>query len=556
MAGWADVFMDLISEGGKTAIHHGGMAIAKSTYAKPASPLGRLGEVSLAPLPTVAPPPWEGQNIAFDPPPWQPSLPITEKPQEGALEARTSDFASGGYSIPREDAFSAPEGAVSTPKGDMAGSYSDEWGEDLSIACAACTMRHLSTMTEAYRTAADTSDADERKRNLAIAAGEGLVWSRYDMTPAKLARTPADKLRAVMEAKRHIDPLMSDTPKAPEKLVLAWASVGEALRFANSANPKPTDKREVEVRMQDVIGLVGYLESTQEAKDHLPSIREARHRWTQEGFTPEALSFAEERLGRAVEDLTPDPGPDTVRKLYQMSRRANEAFFDAFFHGKGKPVAPDVSTIDFRHAFVDQRKAPADLVDRYTSDRGADGMFEALGSTPGTREAFARLAEFDRLRNVPVRDQPLPADFTPDGGWEAIHGAYFPDSNNILVGPQSVVGDAGDVYTLAEETAHSLLHSNSCDIYSPDPGTAYEDLPQEKEAKTAALLALLSAGVPFEDDSGRPVNPKSVRFDVRAAEADMGPKMLGRVIWAANLIADALKGDIEGAAARSAACPK
>lgn len=235
-----------------------------------------------------------------------------------------------------------------------------------------------------------------------------------------------------------------------------------------------------------------------------------------------------------------------------------------------RPASPSIEQVDLEHAlyaqprdiqklrmkraFVDEKRPSASLVDRYTTSRPS--MADAFGSTPETRHAFERLAQFDQLRDVPVSDQPLPNFFAQNGNWSVVMGAYLPFENAILMGPQSVVGDARDVYTMAEETAHSLLHSLPCDIYSPEPGTAYEDLPEEREAKTAAMAAVLQAGVPFTDAVGRTVDPNEVRFDVEQAEQDMKPEMLTRVKWASGLLADAMMGDVAGAAAQSHACPR
>jgi hypothetical protein len=567
----AEVVYELLSEAGKHGLHLASQSILlrqqRSLQGAQTQPPPQGGQKtalpSIPPVPAI--PPLEVPPLEIPPLPQLDTPPLTfggtgdgpsaEAHGNGPVSVRPPSQVSEHSPASKNGSEAASEG------GSVSESYSAEWGEDLSIACAACTMRHLGAMHEALRSAAEASTSEERRRNLAIAAGEGLVWLRYDMTPDKVARTPTDKRAAVLEARRQVEPILQDMPKAPERLVLAWAATGEALRFARSPKPTEKDQLEVEARMQDVVGLVGYLETDlaadPKAQPHLAAIREARHRWTRDGFTPDALAFAEERLGAAAVALTPDPGPAKAQELARRAKAANDAFFRAFLAAKrkaGPESSPDIERINLRGAFVDRDTRPPDaMVQQFTMPRDAS---EALGATPETKEAFQRLAAFNQARNVPVRDEPLPMLTDESGGFGAVLGAYFPDGDNIFVGPQAVAEAPKDVYTLAEETAHSLLHNRRCNVWNSGPGVPYDEMPEEREAKAAAMLALLNAGLPFETDTGRRINPQRVKADLRAMEESMSPRMLGRVVWAADVIQRALRGDIEGAVAASRSCPR
>jgi hypothetical protein len=112
------------------------------------------------------------------------------------------------------------------------------------------------------------------------------------------------------------------------------------------------------------------------------------------------------------------------------------------------------------------------------------------------------------------------------------------------------------VDTTMEEVAHSLLHNRACDIYHPAPGTPYEDIPEEREAKAAVLLALLATGLPVETDTGAVIPPRVLAQDVRHDLAGMDPLMQHRAHWAAAILTQAIQGDIAGAAQAAVACPR
>lgn len=525
----ASALLDLVTHGGKLAMEHVAYRMRRreeqqeqqAIQTPPIQPLQELQPIhELAPLPV--------EPLMASPPTANPIADTVAKPQTHSVAA----------------------------------SYSTEWEEDPAVACAACTRRHLATMAEAARSAAEARTPEERRRNLAVWAGEGLVWHQYDVSPEKLARARPEHREAVAGAVRAMSPLLDSTPKAPERLVLAWAATGEALRFARSTSPTERDRQEIARRMADVEGWIGYLESSGDPalRPHLPGIREARHRLHREGYTPETLEFCEGRLRQAAVALTPDLGPEDCRDLHRRTKEIRDRFYAAMLRGMQaqKPASVpsgDIEGINLSGAYYDtDTRPPESLVRAYLEGHETQQETGPLGDTPETRRAFENLARFNAARNVPVRAEPLPSLVDEKGGWEMILGAYFPQGNHIYVGPQAVVEAPKDLYTLAEETAHSLLHNPRCNPYQ-SKGLRYEDMPEEKEAKTAAMLALLNATMPFETDAGRRIDPSRVRANIAALEAGMGPTMAKRVQWAANVIAEAIRGDTEGALREAPKCP-
>src|SRR5579875_833296 len=540
----ASAFLELATHGGKLALEHVAHRLRrKEERQEQAVP-------AFKPLPLQELRPLEPLAVLS---------PLTAQPLAGAAPAPASE----------------PAGDAGRQEG-AAPSYAEEFGMDDAspVACWPCTRRHLNTALVAAEDGAKAKSPEERQAATATVLGEVAVWQRYDITAEKLANTSPDRRRAVEAAMPGMLAAAGELPAPPGNLALAWSAAVEAFRFANSSaatlagettlekrREAAMERREADLRMEDVQGWVGYLDTLPlgpDAAPHLRAIRAARHRLNREGNTPEAIAQMRDALRAAAVALTPDPGAEAMERAAGHLRRAREAFYGGALgamkarKAAGAKPAADVERISLSGAYFDlETRPPERLARAYLVDREEP---DPLGSTPETRQAFENLARFDAMRNVPVRAEPLPSFFDEQGQWEAILGAYFPDGDHIYVGPQATVEAPKDLYTVAEETAHSLLHNTRCNIYR-SKGVPYEDMPEEKEAKTAAMLALLDAGMPLETDAGRRIDPRKVRADVRAMERDMGPTMLRRVQWAAGILQRAIRGDMQGAAAESGACP-
>jgi hypothetical protein len=179
-----------------------------------------------------------------------------------------------------------------------------------------------------------------------------------------------------------------------------------------------------------------------------------------------------------------------------------------------------------------------------------------VGATPQTERAIVNLLRLEAARGVPVRIEELPTVIENGQYAGQVLGAYYPAGDALLLGPQVWAEDPEDVNTVMEEVAHSILHNRRCDIYTPQPGTPYLEIPEEREAKAATLLALLATGIPVETDTGRVIPTPAVRQEVDQTLARMDPLMRHRASWAAQILTQAVQGDIQGAAEAAQACPK
>jgi len=221
---------------------------------------------------------------------------------------------------------------------------------------------------------------------------------------------------------------------------------------------------------------------------------------------------------------------------------------------RGSAVGP----LPPRGAFLDvDTRVPEEIARAYLEDLPPEEVRRLLGATPDTERAFVNLLRFQAARRVPTRLEQFPPIVEDGRVTGTILGAYLPEPGNEVVwlGPQVLSEDPRALDTQVEEVVHSLLHSPACDVYGKTR-LPYAEMPQEIEAKTAGMLARLRAGIPFETDTGRRIDPAAVRARADRIEADMGPLMRRRVEWAADVTARAIRGDIAGAAAASSACPR
>ena len=432
--------------------------------------------------------------------------------------------------------------------GQVGESYAAEW-EDLSIACAPCTRRHLSTITEATKVGATTSDPQTRRENFALAAGEALVWMEYDVTAEKLAKANPRDRAAIAQSVHNMQPVIQSMPMAPRQVVLAWATVGEAARFARSAKPTERDAAQVNIRMRDVDGMAGYLDSTYAGdpawQAHLAAIRQARHRWTREGYTPEALAQAETALHAATVDMTPDISDAEAHDVAKKARAARDAFYRDMAQGAYRPAAK---------ADVD-RDLPRELKGaRLDTATAQEPLNRLLGATDQTDAAYRNILKMQELRGVPVREENLPPVVQAGEVVGTIQGAYYPPGKNIWLSPAVVSESPNGLFTLTHESVHSLLHSPACDIYRDTDD--YANDPHEIEANAAATMALMDTGLPFEDDEGHRIDSREVKLDLQHLERRLSKRGMARVVWAAGILQRAIGGDPQGAAQASGACPR
>lgn len=534
-----DLAHDWARYGSRHLQHAIGMPGAKKPGAQGASGLPEMPKVPEIPPLNIPPMP---EHLRATP------AFASAAPAASALGAVASAPASGvSDSTTQEVAADMPEDMGA--QGDAPAAYGDEW-EDLSIACAPCTIRHLSTMTTELKAALTASSDAAKQLHLATWASEGLVWLEFDVTPEKLQRARTDRERlAIAQAAASMRPVLDSFPMAPPPLVNAWGAIAEAQRFGRNAERSERDEAQVNIRMREINGWVGSLD-THHASDpamqaHLDAIRKARHNWTREGYTPDALMQGEATIKAATVAMTPVPDDATIERAYQETRAARDAFYAAIMANKGRLERRDVD-----------RDLPRELKGARLDTQTAQApLNELLGATPATDAAFRGILKMQELRGVPVRVENLPPVIERGQIVGTIQGAYLPSGGgNVWLSPAAVSESPNGLFTLAHESVHSLLHSPACDIY---PGTDdYANDPHEHEANCAAALALMDMGLPFEDDEGHRIDSREVKLDLAAMERRLSKRGMARVQWAAGILQTAMRGDPERAARESGACPR
>lgn len=449
----------------------------------------------------------------------------------------------------------ATKAAAETSAGPGA-SYAAEM-DDVSVACVPCTRGHLSTMHEAARTAASSDDPAVWREQIAVIAGEGLVMEQYDWTREKMARARPEDRQAIEAIQPEVHRFLSELPTAPRRLVLAWAATGESLRFARSPRPTDRDHREIELRMRDAEAWLNYAERVEipasgakDAHKVLPMVREARHRIVTEGYTPEALAFAEERLRRAVVAMTPTPDRDTVHRVAATCRQIRDRFYGLILGAMRKRREAETPPHGPMHKSR-CHKAQAERVEE--SHRCAHHLRELLLQRPETEDRpaileplrseviFDRLVAFGEESGVRVRFRNL--EF-------GIEGEYIPATHVILLSSAMLSKDAYAVQVLVHELSHSLLHNPRC-LMDISEGHVRE----EEEADLVTIAVLTDLGLPVEYYDGTVDEPGTYEINWDRLEASVDAAMYRRIRWATEVLVQAARGETQEAVSRSQQCP-
>jgi len=481
-----------------------------------------------------------------------------------AVTGPALDRWAGRTPAPDPTAVVDAELAVLRQRAAPASRYLQEEGSTPDTDCFSCSSAHLATLAGALRRAAQAAQQagtcdPECQKWLALAVQEPGILLEHDWPDTK--RWPAAQQAVVDRYRPQVaafqQALLGGDEAAAQRqaLLLAAAGLKEATRFTRGGDP--VDHPEVERRRQ-------------RAEQHLATA-ERLSVTTFDDATYARLRRLRQAVGNQVAT-----GDDLVRVAAEADTLARAVTADAWRTWDGARLQVLADQADALHrAYVADRRAYAERVlravrkqyedvDTRIPDALATSFLEdapdgadlrpLLGATPATERAIANLLRLEAARRVPVRVEPLPPLIENGRYVGPILGAYYPAGDVLYLGPQVLSEDAQDVATVAEETAHSLLHNTRCDIYPPQ-NLSYEEIPEEREAKAAVLLALLKAGVPFETDTGRRIDPAQVRVQADAALAQMDPVMRHRATWAADIMAQAIAGHVREAAAAALACP-
>lgn len=327
-----EVFYELISHTGKTAVTHIGKRFDKAAGVESAPAWGAMPP--MPPLPAMPPmavlPVASGATFAAWPP--MSPAPVPTVPVPGS----TSE---GSPPVDARDA--------------VRGSYADQVAE--GVACLACTKGHLTGVlaaTEKARTALNQGNPEEARRQWAMAASEIDAMVAIDWSPGKLAASPPEDVEVIESIRACVTTIREQIP-VPEGLGLALGSAKENVRFAVSPAFTERDRAEIETRIK-IIDYEGnslergeLLESDSEATEEAASaMREARHvldRAKTAGTLYQSRTHRETvlQLEKAAVALTPVPEPDQLDALLTICQSCTDQFYRAYF-----PATQDDSSDD------------------------------------------------------------------------------------------------------------------------------------------------------------------------------------------------------------------
>lgn len=204
---------------------------------------------------------------------------------------------------------------------------------DVSIGCIPCTRAHLATI------AASLKEADAGHLDQVAAAREEIVALReYDLTPEKLAATPAQDRAVLAKYADALGGLQKQLQGPAPEATMAAASLKEALRFAREdgiAHP------EVQIRMARTEESINALErvslaperlakmepeEAKRARAVLPDLRRARQDLINHVQTAEDLEQVTARIAVIDQTLNPPPDPQTVKQIAHQAQDLNRQF--------------------------------------------------------------------------------------------------------------------------------------------------------------------------------------------------------------------------------------
>lgn len=420
--------------------------------------------------------------------------------------------------------------------------------------CFNCASAHLAAMAgaldRAATRAAQTGSCDATCATwMNLAVQEPGILLEHDWPEDKT--WPTDQQAVVDRYRPQVEAILvaalgtDETADARSQIALAAAGLKESTRFTKSGDP--VDHPEVEKRRlkaEQRLALAERADVTAFQGTTADDLRHLRQQVSGGITDPDTLTQVAQRADHLAHTVsTPAFAPLTPDQLRTLAQKA-QALQEQFAAERRQHEAPAINA----------GLPPGSFVNRTFTDPADPTLRALLGATPQTEAAVHNLLRLDAMRQVPVRLEELPA-VIEDGQYAGqILGAYYPAGHAILLGPQVLSEDPEDVNTIAEETAHSLLHNRACDIYPP-MDVPYLEIPEEREAKTATLLALLATGLPSETEVGHPIPDRDIRTEAEAALADMDPLMRHRTHWAAHILATAMEGRVKDAADLAATCP-
>lgn len=421
--------------------------------------------------------------------------------------------------------------------------YLAEEGSSPDTDCFSCATAHLAGIEGALRRAAKEAEKEggcgpNCQKWVNIAAQEPAALFARDWTPEKKAKLPPEQRALIDRYSARVEETVKKIAPTPEGegVLKAAALLKESIRFAEAGD----DIRHPEVERRRL-----QAEAELSAAERLrpgtlpPEVSQGLRRLRQQvgsGITDtkaliEAAKKADELSLKANapawQRLTP---PDLVKLADEMHTiRAEFAAERARLGGLGfispAPVGPE------RHHTI-----PREVIESYTSP--GSGPIAGLSRGEIAR-AFDNILTRLEERGIKVRFRDLPVTME-----YAIEGAYTPDYNTIILNASKMSKDNYALQTLLHEGAHSLLHNRECHpVVSKKP---YSQMPEEIEAHTAALAAMLELGVPIEERFGQEIKPGEIKIDWEKIKEKAGPQAEENIKWAVQWLVRAARGEDAG----------
>lgn len=344
------MLVDLVTHAGHSGIDLGTEHVRRRMFGPtlptlptmPTPPaLPRLGDVASSGSAMPIPRPPELPRLA-----WPGS---TGEPSAGNGHLRSAAGRDAPLAVPVVAGATAAAG-VSLAVETEAFSYSDEVAA--GTACANCLRKHLGAARGAARAAAESAragDSDQARLHLARAAAEISVLKRYDLTPEKIAATPAAHRAPIERTLPCVEDLARQFP-TPADVATAWGAADEAIRFARSTAPTDRDRAEISLRLQDVDAFAAVTERLwlgpenvdqllatlppeqhAEARGARDQLRAAGHVLDRGDPTAAAtLEEASGHLARAAAALTPAPTVQQAEAIAEACDSCQKEFYRAY----------------------------------------------------------------------------------------------------------------------------------------------------------------------------------------------------------------------------------
>lgn len=418
--------------------------------------------------------------------------------------------------------------------------YLAEEGSAPDTDCFSCATAHLAGMEGALRRAAREAEKEGHcgpscQKWIHIAAQEPAALFARDWTKEKYEKLPPEQKQLLEKYAPAVEEQMKKIATTPEGegVLRAAALLKESIRFAEAGD----SIRHPEVEWRRL-----------QAEAELSAAERLRP-----GTLPPEVSQDLRQLRRTV-----GSGITDTEKLVESARKADELSLKINSSAWEKMTSQDLQSIadrlhNIRASFAADRArmgglgyispTPLDPERHHTIPREVIESYTIPGVGPVAglsreqiKKAFDNVLARLEERGIKVRFRDLPVTME-----YAIEGAYTPVYDTIVLNASKMSKDSYALQTLLHEGTHSLLHNRECHpSVSKKP---YSEMPEEIEAHTAAMAAMLELGVPIEERFGREIRPGEVKIDWNKIKEKAGLEAEENIKWAVQWLVRAARGE-------------